>query len=491
MNVSQQFPFLDQKEFLIHFANSVSDLVVIANRRREIIFANRAACEKTGYKPKEIVGKRVPILYRKENEAKYTAKMYKALHETGQWSGEMEVQKKDGSTFWTDATLYMYYDKSGKPAGTLVIARDRTLQRLLEQRFWESENQLRSIIESMEDAVCVCDKEGTVVMCNDAHCRMLGYSKDEIVGVKPPYPWMDSVDLRKLQQGFKILRKEGKLKNYTLTWRRRDNSAISVSLAASLLNKSRNSISQFVLTVRDVTGVQLVNDLQRAQKRFERLQLDVKRKAVQLNTLKEINWFVLNHSNVSTIFKAITTGIKKLVEHDLAGVYVYDSEQQAFLPHTLSKQTPFSRKLAQFPLPLGEGIIGTAAVSGELILANNAQLDPRSRYPEGMRPEKEHFIAVPLKGRESIFGVLVVSRNRDPEFIEEEALIVKSFADAVMVALENARLLLELRKYQREVTKRPYRPSSNQRNRRYTVHQSYKDFFESFYSAKHGRFINS
>jgi GAF domain-containing protein len=61
-----------------------------------------------------------------------------------------------------------------------------------------------------------------------------------------------------------------------------------------------------------------------------------------------------------------------------------------------------------------------------------------------MRPEKEHFIAVPLKGRNSIFGILVVARNRDPEFIEEEALIVKSFADAATVALENAQLHHEL-----------------------------------------------
>ena len=50
-----------------------------------------------------------------------------------------------------------------------------------------------------------------------------------------------------------------------------------------------------------------------------------------------------------------------------------------------------------------------------MVWVNNAQLDPRSRYPEGMRPEREHFIAVPLKGRMSIFGILVVARNRDPD----------------------------------------------------------------------------
>ena len=80
-----------------------------------------------------------------------------------------------------------------------------------------------------------------------------------------------------------------------------------------------------------------------------------------------------------------------------------------------------------------------------MVWVNNAQLDPRSKYPPAMRPEKEHFIAVPLLSRGSLIGVLVVARNRDPEFIEEETEIVRSFAEAATVALDNERLLDELR----------------------------------------------
>jgi GAF domain-containing protein len=71
-----------------------------------------------------------------------------------------------------------------------------------------------------------------------------------------------------------------------------------------------------------------------------------------------------------------------------------------------------------------------------MVWVNNAHLDPRSRYPTGSRPGIEHFIAAPLKSKGHIFGILVVARNRDPLFTEEEANVVKSFADAVAVALE-------------------------------------------------------
>jgi GAF domain-containing protein len=110
----------------------------------------------------------------------------------------------------------------------------------------------------------------------------------------------------------------------------------------------------------------------------------------------------------------------------------------------LSKQTAFARLIAKFPVRIGQGIVGEAAASGKMMLVNNAHLDPRSKYPDGKKPECEHVVAVPLQGNDSMFGVLVVARNYNPEFIEEEAEVIRSFADAVCVALENARMVAQL-----------------------------------------------
>jgi len=205
-----------------------------------------------------------------------------------------------------------------------------------------------------------------------------------------------------------------------------------VSLAISALRDRRGNVSGFIHTVRDVSDVQYIEELRRANEQIDRLVSDVRRKAARLHTLESINRLVLNDTNIARVFRAVTSGVRKLVNHDLAGIYVYDEEQESLIPHTLSNQTPFSRRVAMFALPMGEGIIGAAAAAGKMVWVNNAQLDPRSKYPPAMRPEKEHFIAVPLLSRGSIFGVLVVARNRDPEFIEEETEIVRSFAEAGM-----------------------------------------------------------
>ena len=81
-------------------ANSSGDLIIIADPGRQIVYVNSSACEKTGYSKKELVGARISILYRKENQSKYTAKVFTDLRKKGRWYGEMEIRKKDGTTFW-------------------------------------------------------------------------------------------------------------------------------------------------------------------------------------------------------------------------------------------------------------------------------------------------------------------------------------------------------------------------------------------------------
>lgn len=434
----------DPKDLLFKTVRFSNDIIIIADRKRTILYANPAVCRKTGYRLKELLGQKLPILYRKEDRAGYAGRILKHIRESGRWRGEVEIRRKNGTTFSTSTVMSAFYDETGSPAGTVGIGRDLTHEKLLLRHALEKEHRLQCIIESMEDAICVCDKEGKILMVNSAHCRMLGYRKEEIVGAKSPYPWIDSADVARSKLLMKRVQKEGSVKNVSLAWRRRDNRRLLVSVAMSqYVTPSRGTDGQ-VCTIRDITDVQYSEDLRHANEQIQRLIFDIKRKAARLQTLDETNTLMLHQAKISSIFQEITKGVKRLVVHDLAGIYVYDALKKSLVPHTLSKQTAFSRELAKFSLRIGQGIIGEAALTGHLVLANDAHLDPRSRYPKGMKPDCEHFIAVPLKAKNSIFGILVVARHREPGFIEEEAEVIKSFANAASVALENARMISKL-----------------------------------------------
>ena len=440
MNYTSHYTAFMNKDLFTRAAANSTDLIFVTDHQRKILYVNDNVSLKTGYQKKELLEKKFYNLCPKKCRASCTSKMSKALREAGKWKEEIEIQKKDGATFWAKVTVSAYHNDIKKVAGFVCIVHDLSERRTIARQAWETENILQQIIDSMSDALFVVDASGTILMCNSAHARIVSYTKDKIVGVKPPYPWLQDDEKDKMREALNVLRKENTLNNYPISWRRENGSRLFASLAGSRFGGNTKKDKRYVITVRDVSDVPREGDYRRTNARFEMLMSEIKRKAVVLRVLNEINCFVLRNEHVSKVFKAIVSGVKELVTHDLAGFYIYNEAQQVLMPHTLSKQTSFSRKLAKLPLPLGKGIIGAVAASGKMAWVNNAQMDPRSRYPEGMKPTTEHFIAAPMMGRDRLFGVLVVARNSAPEFVEEEAQLIDLFAHAATVALENARL---------------------------------------------------
>ncbi|HLF25459.1 MAG TPA: GAF domain-containing protein [Anaerolineae bacterium] len=96
--------------------------------------------------------------------------------------------------------------------------------------------------------------------------------------------------------------------------------------------------------------------------------------------------------------------------------------------------------------PIGLGIIGAAAASGEVVLVNDVRLDPR--YV--LDPEVQHTrseLALPLKARGTVIGVLNVESDRVDAFNEEDVAVLRSLASQLSVAVENALLYQALAHY--------------------------------------------
>ncbi len=438
--ISSQASSPEIRQLLVDVANHSHDLVILADGKQSIHFVNRTACRRTGYSSKDLVGKKLHLLYLRGMGASYVSKVSKALREKGRWSGEIEFQRSDGTALWLDASIFYSGSPGHKGNEIVVVAHDLSDRRMLVNQSWKSENRLESVFNTMKDALFVTDIRGKVLLCNSAHAQMSGYPETEIIGAEPPYPWIASGEKTRMSQARKILRKEGSLNNFVEVWNRKSGEAVTVSLSSLPFPLKSRHARGHVITARDVTGLADAGELQRTNERFQMLVNEIQRKATVLKVLDEIHHLVLKNAAIDKVFSAIVAGVKKIVAHDLAGFYVFDESLNLLMPRTVLRNTPFSRRLARFPLPLGEGIIGRAAVTGKMALVNNAQMDPRSRYPEGMKPSIEHFIAVPMKRRKTLFGVLVVARNRSPEFMEDEAELIELFANAATVALENERL---------------------------------------------------
>ena len=92
----------------------------------------------------------------------------------------------------------------------------------------------------------------------------------------------------------------------------------------------------------------------------------------------------------------------------------------------------------------GEGIMAWVARNGKPLLAANASQDARYlALPDGLETQSE--LAVPLKTKTAIIGVLDVQSDRPHAFDSSDLVVLRSLADQAAVAIENARLYEQAR----------------------------------------------
>lgn len=113
-------------------------------------------------------------------------------------------------------------------------------------------------------------------------------------------------------------------------------------------------------------------------------------------------------------------------------------------------------ELAEMFLAPGEGIAGRVAQQGGTIAVDDAGADPRH---SGLGDSKLQFsvhslMAVPLRGHDKIIGVLELVNHASGHFSDNDRVLAETLASSAAVAIENARLVQNLRERTEELQAR-------------------------------------
>lgn len=156
--------------------NEIGDGIFETNTNMIITFCNNALAKMHGFsKPEEVIGHKF-IEFIPEDKAIEIAGRFRNTieNEIVTESIEVEIQRPDRQTayLWIMATIIW---QNGKVIGTRGVVRDITSQKLLE------ENKYQTLIQTSLDGFNITDFSGRFLDCNDAFCRMLGYTREEIL----------------------------------------------------------------------------------------------------------------------------------------------------------------------------------------------------------------------------------------------------------------------------------------------------------------------
>ncbi|WP_375514980.1 PAS domain S-box protein [uncultured Nostoc sp.] len=105
---------------------NMHDGVIITDLTGNIIDWNPAAESMFGYSKAEVLAKTPNILYKPEEAAVLTNKIFERLNQQGRWSGEIHFIRKDGSEGISETTIISLQDEQGETVATVGINHDIT-----------------------------------------------------------------------------------------------------------------------------------------------------------------------------------------------------------------------------------------------------------------------------------------------------------------------------------------------------------------------------
>jgi signal transduction histidine kinase len=185
---------------------------------------------------------------------------------------------------------------------------------------------------------------------------------------------------------------------------------------------------------------------------FQELQArtgELARSVEELKALGEVGRAVSSTLNLEMVLTAIVTRAVQLSGADGGSVYEFDEANQEFrLKVTHRIEEELVEVLRAAPIRLGEGAVGRAAATRAPVQVPDI-LDEREYGLARLRPilarlGYRSLLAVPLLREERIVGGLVVNRREPGELSAEVVNLLQTFAAQSVLAIENARLFLEV-----------------------------------------------
>jgi len=180
-----------QEVMQLKFALDEHAIVAITDAAGVITYVNEKFCAISQYSQEELIGHSHRKVESGCHSKDYVQELWDTTRSGRVWKGELQDRAKDGSTYWTQATIVPLLDSNGKPQQYVAIRTDiseqkRAAEALLRRGEELQQTQLEYraqaalldwVFESIEDGVVVVDQTGRILLLNRMAERLIGAAR--------------------------------------------------------------------------------------------------------------------------------------------------------------------------------------------------------------------------------------------------------------------------------------------------------------------------
>jgi two-component system, LuxR family, sensor kinase FixL len=180
--------------------DAVTDYAIcMLDTEGQIVSWNTGAEHIGGWSRDEIRGRHFSIFHTPEDlENGKAIRSLEIARDTGRYEEQGVRLRKDGSSFIAHVSLTTLRNETGELLGYAKVMRDITERVAAEETLRTREAHLRSILETVPDAMIVIDEQARIQFFSAAAERLFGYKDQEIIGenikILMPNPYRDQHD---------------------------------------------------------------------------------------------------------------------------------------------------------------------------------------------------------------------------------------------------------------------------------------------------------
>ncbi len=171
-----------------------------------------------------------------------------------------------------------------------------------------------------------------------------------------------------------------------------------------------------------------------------RLYEQMKRKAMQLETLAQVSRTIVSNRYLEEILHLLVTMTAGMMSSTICSIMLLDEEKKELKIAATQSLSDEYRKKAN--VQVGESISGRVVQEKKPMAIADVRIDPHYQYREVARQEGLcSLLSVPMMIKERAIGVINSYTSSPHHFTEEEISLLQAVANQAAVAIENTNLM--------------------------------------------------
>lgn len=419
--------------------SSTEHSIIAADLDGNILAFNEGAKRMFGYEPEELIQKSsIQVLYTKEDvESGKVRKILETTLVTGRYKSEMQLVRKNGEVFTGYSTFTTRQSTGGKPIGFVLIARDITEQKLLEQELHNytvqleriveertqklrvSEEKYRRLFETSKDVVFFCDTECQFVDINQAGVDLFGYeSKNEILKLNlVQHLFFSPVEGKAIKE---MVCKNGFIKDYEVELKKKGGIRVPCLMTSNLRRDERNNIIGYEGIIIDLTE----------RKKIEQ----------EKDIMNNINKILASNLDIREVYKSFSEELNKVVDFDRMSITLLDEKREELLIFAVSKDYRGSKLEEGMHYSKYGTLAGKVVENGEVYMVSDTSQGSFSTDPILFKEGIKSRLSFPLVCKGEIIGSLNFGSKNVKNYSENHVEIINKIAPQLAIAIDNTRL---------------------------------------------------